>query len=99
MFALLASIMNIGLALSDLGGAWLVTVFDVRQATPDIAANYSNIDKVLWIAILSSFLPMPLIRFLPDISASDEEHLPSESSPSAEKLVLAPLLDEKIEVV
>jgi len=72
MFALLASIMNIGLAVSDLGGAWLVTVFDVRQATGELAANYANLDKVLWIAILSSFLPMPLIRFLPDIQATGE---------------------------
>lgn len=72
MFALLASIMNIGLAVSDLGGAWLVTIFDVHQATGDLAANYAHLDKVLWIAILSSFLPMPLIRFLPDIQATGE---------------------------
>ena len=32
MFAILASIMNIGLAISDLGGAMLVHIFDVRQA-------------------------------------------------------------------
>lgn len=84
MFALLASIMNIGLVVSDLGGAWLVTIFDVHQATDVLAADYTNIDKVLWIAILSSFLPMPLIRFLPDIRATDELP-PSDISPSSEK--------------
>lgn len=81
MFALLASIMNIGLAISDLGGAALVTLFDVRQATESLPANYASIDKVLWIAIFSSFLPMPFIRFLPDIRGSDDlsASLPSQS--------------------
>ena len=89
MFALLASIMNIGLAVSDLGGAWLVNIFDVRQATDTLAANYTNIDKVLWIAIFSSLLPMPLIRYLPDIRAAEEitgEPSPSKESPTADYL-------------
>lgn len=83
MFALLASIMNIALAVSDLGGAWLVSIFDVRQATEALAANYEHLDKVLWIAILSSFLPMPLLRFLPEVRATDE--LPSDLTPSSLK--------------
>lgn len=93
MFALLASIMNIGLAVSDLGGAWLVTIFDVHQATESLAANYTHIDKVLWIAILSSFLPMPLIRFLPDISAEGEV-----KGASMEKSVAAEPQPEKREI-
>jgi len=98
MFALLASVMNIGLALSDLGGAWLVTIFDVHQATDVLAANYTNIDKVLWIAILSSFLPMPLIRFLPDIRATDEMG-PGEVTPSAEKGEAPVIQNDKREIV
>ena len=78
MFAVLASIMNIGLAVSDLGGAWLLTIFDVHQATETLAANYSGLDKVLWIAILSSFLPMPFLRKLPDIRAAEEVSAPSK---------------------
>ncbi len=97
MFALLASIMNIGLALSDLGGAWLVTIFDVHQATDVLAANYTNLDKVLWIAILSSLLPMPLIRFLPDISATDETA--SDISPSAKQTGPTGMQEEKVEIV
>ncbi|MDA1208436.1 MAG: folate/biopterin family MFS transporter [bacterium] len=90
MFALLASLMNIGLAVSDLGGAWLVHAFDVHQATGDIAANYTHIDKVLWIAILSSFLPMPFIRFLPDIRAVEQTVVdisPSKMPEKAEDLL------------
>jgi len=81
MFAILASVMNIGLALSDLGGAWLLHFFDVHQAIGDAAANYSGLDKVLWIAILSSFLPMPLLRFLPDVRTSDEITSTSKEQP------------------
>lgn len=80
MFAILASIMNIGLAVSDLGGAWLLSMFDVHQATGTLAANYSGLDKVLWIAILSSFLPMPFLKKLPDVRTADDT-----VSPSAEK--------------
>lgn len=72
MFAVLASLMNIGLAVSDLGGAWLSSIFDIHQATETIAANYRHLDKVLWIAILSSFLPMPFILFLPETRANGE---------------------------
>ena len=72
MFAVLASIMNIGLAVSDLGGAWLTTIFDVHTASEGIAANYENLDKIMWIAILSSFLPLPLLRFLPETRVSGE---------------------------
>ncbi len=83
VFAVLASIMNIGLAISDMGGAMLVHLFDVHQATSlvsDVAgdlptiipANYANLDKVLWIAILSSVLPLPLLPFLPETRAEEE---------------------------
>ncbi|MCA9370643.1 MAG: folate/biopterin family MFS transporter [Candidatus Peregrinibacteria bacterium] len=67
MFAILASVMNIGLAVSDMGGAYLLNYFDVHQG------NYMHLDKVLWIAILSSFLPMPLIMKLPEtnVAAAD----------------------------
>lgn len=77
MFALLASLMNIGLAVSDMGGAFLVKLFDVHQATETLSANYEHIDKVLWIAILSSFLPLPFIGKLPNIRAKDEGTGPS----------------------
>ena len=66
MFALLASIMNIGLAVSDMGGALLVHAFHVNQATETLPADYSNLHIVLWIAILSSLLPWPLLRFIPE---------------------------------
>ncbi|PIR54303.1 hypothetical protein COU75_01480 [Candidatus Peregrinibacteria bacterium CG10_big_fil_rev_8_21_14_0_10_42_8] len=72
MFAVLASIMNIGYALSDLGGAWLLNHFNVHQAMGDIAANYEQLDIVLWIAILSSFLPMPFIMMLPEVRVTEE---------------------------
>lgn len=75
MFAILASMMNIGLAVSDLGGAWLVSTFDVHQG------NYANLDIVLWIAILSSFLPMPFIWKLPETRVSEEVSGPSKESP------------------
>lgn len=78
MFAILASIMNIGLAVSDLGGAWLLTIFDVHQATADLAANYSGLDNVLWIAILSSLLPMPFLKKLPEVRAAEELSAPSK---------------------
>jgi len=81
MFAILASIMNIGLALSDLGGAWLLNYFDVHQTIGDAAANYSGLDKVLWIAILSSFLPMPFLRMLPEVRVAAELGSPSAQQP------------------
>lgn len=81
MFAVLASIMNIGLALSDLGGAWLLHYFDVHQAMEGMAANYTHLDKVLWIAILSSFLPMPFIMKLPEVRVSQELGSPSKKAP------------------
>ena len=92
MFALLASLMNIGLAISDLGGAALVKYFDVHEATAvatavagvmtQIPANYENLHIVMWIAILSSFLPMPLLRFLPETRVAEE--ITPGVSPSAQ---------------
>lgn len=72
MFALLASIMNIGLAVSDLGGAWLTTMFHVHGAETGIAADYQNLGLVMWISILSSALPLPLLRFLPETREASE---------------------------
>ncbi len=72
MFAVLASLSNIGLAVSDLGGGLLVKIFEVRQAAHPLGADYSNLHIVLWIAILSSFLPWPLLRFLPDTRVAEE---------------------------
>lgn len=95
MFAILASIMNIGLAVSDLGGAWLVSVFDVHQAAGTVAANYTHLDKVLWITILSSLLPMPFILKLPDVRAAEE--LP-EPSPSDERHAAFVGQEEKREI-
>ncbi len=80
MFAVLASLMNIGLAISDLGGAFLVNYFDVHQATELLPANYANLDIVLWIAILSSFLPMPFLRFLPETRTLEERIPPGMPS-------------------
>jgi len=97
MFAVLASLMNMGLAISDLGGAWLSVIFDVRQATEALAANYIHLDKVLWIAILSSFLPLPFIRFLPGTRAV-EEYVPSDT-PSGENNIKSPLEPEKRDII
>jgi len=83
MFAVLASLMNIGLAVSDVGGAWLSSIFDIRQAADPLGANYADLDIVLWIAILSSFLPLPFLRFLPETRVEEEIVSPSaEVSPS-----------------
>jgi len=94
MFAVLASLMNIGLAVSDIGGAWLAFLFDVRQATDVLSANYEHLDKVVWIAILSSFLPMPFIWKLPETRACEEI-----ASPSAKQHVLMPTEPEKREII
>jgi Na+/melibiose symporter-like transporter len=72
MFAILASIMNIGLAVSDLGGAWLVSLFSVHQATATLPADYTHLSTVMWIAILSSVLPLPLLPFLPETRTTGE---------------------------
>ena len=39
MFAALASLMNIGLAVSDIGGGWLTTIFHVHAATDTMPAD------------------------------------------------------------
>ena len=88
MFAVLASLMNIGLAISDFGGAFLVHIFDVHQATNVLPANYANLDTVVWIAVLSSFLPMPFLRFLPETRATEE--LPLDFSSSGTTLPATP---------
>ena len=72
MFAILASVMNIGLSVSDLGGAALTSYFSVHSATATIAADYSNLHIVMWIAILSSFLPLPLLSLLPETRTSED---------------------------
>ena len=94
MFAVLASIMNIGLAVSDLGGAWLLTIFDVHQATATMAADYSGLDKVLWIAILSSFISIPLLHKLPDVRVGEDfapasKHQPIKDVTGTEKKDIA----------
>ena len=94
MFAVLASLMNIGLALSDLGGAALSTFFDIRGAAENLPGNYAHLDTVMWIAILSSFLPLPLLRFLPETRVSEEIGIPSGEVP-----VIAPLEPEKREIM
>jgi len=55
-----------------MGGALLISIFDVHTASEGIVANYANLDKVMWIAILSSFLPLPLLRFLPETRVTEE---------------------------
>jgi len=82
MFALLASLANIGLAISDIGGGLLSSMFNIHQASEGVAANYMHLDKVMWIAILSSLLPLPLLKFLPETRVKDEIAL-SDVSPSA----------------
>lgn len=95
MFAVLASLMNIGLSVSDLGGAALTTYFDVHSATETIAADYSNLHIVMWIAILSSFLPLPLLHFLPETRTSDD----LGPAPSMIVPMLTPLEPAKEEIV
>ncbi len=93
MFALLASIMNIGLAVSDLGGAWLTTIFHVQGAEGTIPGEYGNLGIVMWIAILSSALPLPLLRFLPETRATGEikpEILPYSHLKPADLLTVHP---------
>jgi folate/biopterin transporter len=107
MFAVLASLANIGLAVSDLGGAWLSAAFDVRQATSiatDVAgefltipANYDNLHLVVWIAILSSFLPMPLLWKIPETKVAEE--VAKEATPSAEVQPLAVTEPAKREIL
>jgi MFS family permease len=97
MFAVLASLANIGLAVSDLGGAWLTSIFDVRQSAHALGAHYAHLDKVLWIAILSSFLPWPLLRFLPETRV--EEEIGTSAIASGEHLQVAPMEDRKREIV
>ncbi|MBI3335948.1 folate/biopterin family MFS transporter [Candidatus Peregrinibacteria bacterium] len=87
MFALLASLANIGLAISDLGGGLLSVAFDIHQASEGVAANYIHLDKVMWIAILSSLLPLPLLQFLPETRVRDEID-PPDVSPSGEGILL-----------
>jgi len=65
--------MNIGLSVSDAGGAVLSTIFGVVKDEATGIIDYTNLDLVMWIAILSSLLPLPLIRFLPDTEASKED--------------------------
>lgn len=93
MFAVLASLMNIGLSVSDLGGAALTTYFDVHSATETIPADYSNLHIVMWIAILSSFLPLPLLPLLPETRTSDD--LGTQSSPSMAVPLLTPMEPQK----
>lgn len=93
MFAVLASLMNIGLSVSDAGGAMLISYFGVHGATETIAADYGNLHIVLWIAILSSLLPLPLLPLLPDARAKDE--VPAETSPSAVIPILTPREPQK----
>ncbi|NOS67329.1 MAG: hypothetical protein HOO67_03100, partial [Candidatus Peribacteraceae bacterium] len=95
MFAVLASLMNIGLSVSDLGGAALTTYFDVHSATETMAADYSNLHIVMWIAILSSFLPLPLLPLLPETRTDDDLGAPS---PSALVPMLTPLEPGKEEI-
>jgi folate/biopterin transporter len=90
MFAVLASLANIGLAVSDMGGAWLSHLFDVRQAADPLGANYTHLATVMWIAILSSFLPMPFLWKLPETRVSEEMTSP-EGAPSAQKIFATPL--------
>ncbi len=96
MFAVLASLMNIGLSVSDMGGAALTAAFGVRSATEALAADYHNLHWVMWIAILSSLLPIPLLRFLPETRTS-EEALPEQSA-SAIIPLLTPLEPQKQEI-
>jgi len=96
MFAVLASLMNIGLSVSDLGGAALTTYFDVHSATDTMAADYSNLHIIMWIAILSSFLPLPLLPFLPETRTSDD--LGAEASPSMIVPMLTPMEPAKEEI-
>ena len=89
MFAILASLMNLGLAVSDLLGAWMNRIFDVQQAIGDMPANYDNLHIVLWIAILSGFIPLVFIRMVPDVRTATEidteEVVPSSVDTPARK--------------
>lgn len=94
MFAVLASLMNIGLAVSDLGGGFLAHIFDIRQAADPLGANYLHLDTALWIAILSSFLPLPFLRFLPETRVEGE----AEGTLSGEITPITPLEPGKREI-
>ncbi len=96
MFAVLASLMNIGLSVSDLGGAALTTYFGVHSATETLAADYSKLHIVMWIAILSSFLPLPLLPFLPETRTTDD--LGTQAAPSIMTPMLTPMETTKEEI-
>lgn len=96
MFAILASLANIGLAVSDLGGAALSSWFDVHQSAEGVPANYENLHLVMWIAILSSVLPLPFLWKLPETRVAEE--IGGEATPSVEVLLPQPLEPQKQEV-
>lgn len=96
MFAALASLMNVGLSVSDLGGAALTSYFGVHSATETMIADYSHLHIVMWIAILSSLLPLPLLPLLPETRTNDD--LGIEPSPSITVPMLTPLEPTKEEI-
>lgn len=75
-FALLMSVSNLAGAVSHELGALLMAWLGVTER------NFDNLALLLTIANLSTLLPLPLVRWLPDTSALGDE----ETAPEAEAI-------------
>ncbi|MFQ3680439.1 MAG: MFS transporter, partial [Pseudanabaenaceae cyanobacterium] len=60
LFALLMSVLNLGSLLAYQSGAWLTQALGVTET------NFANLPALLIVANLSTLLPLPLARWLPD---------------------------------
>jgi folate/biopterin transporter len=67
LFALLMSVLNLGSLLAYQSGAWLTHVLGVTET------NFTHLPALLIIANLSTLLPLPLARWLPEdtVTSSD----------------------------
>ncbi|MEB3883452.1 folate/biopterin family MFS transporter [Lyngbya sp. CCY1209] len=84
LFALLMSISNLARLLSHESGALLTHLLGVTET------NFDNLWLLLTITNLSTLLPLPLIHWLPQVSARGEEESPE--SPDGEPESLNPEL-------
>jgi len=65
LFALLMSVLNLGSLLAYQSGAWLTQVLGVTET------DFTHLPALLIIANLSTLLPLPLARWLPEDTARD----------------------------
>lgn len=67
LFATLMSILNFGSFAGTFSGGLLTTWFGVT------ATSFDNLAALVTVATLSSLLPLPLLRLVPDTSPSEEQ--------------------------